>query len=194
MISVARIIEHVSVLWQECVEVDVVPLRRQLLLEHHQLLLCSNLLSCKSLHLVLKFSLLPVQRLDVPQGTVQDTKVGRLFLILGDGQLPLQEFEAFLQMRSAVFFQLIVDLARASHSLLVFLVIVRLILLYVGGGAPVGDVLVVGGSAGRLGRRLVLRSDNRLGWRGRCCSVRQKPTRGRFLLSHTTCQGRFGGR
>lgn len=34
--------------------------------------------------------------LDVPQGTVQDTKVGRLFLILGDRQLPLQEFEAFL--------------------------------------------------------------------------------------------------
>lgn len=144
--------------------------------------------------------------LDVPQGTVQDTKVGRLFLILGDRQLPLQEFEAFLQMRSAVFFQLVVDLARASpkarqyyytqspaspsqpnthhnsHSLLVFLEIVRLILWYVGGGAPVGDVLVVGGSAGRLGRRLVLRSDNRLGWRGRCCSVRQKPTRGRVLL------------
>jgi len=52
--------------------------------------------------------------LDVPQGTVQDTKVGRLFLILGDRQLPLQEFEAFLQMRSAVFFKLVVDLARAS--------------------------------------------------------------------------------
>ena len=69
-----------------------------------------------------------------------------------------------------------------SHSLLVFLVIVRLVQWYVGGGAPVGDVLVVGGSAGRLGRRLVLRSDNRWGWRGRCCSVRQKPTRGRFLL------------
>lgn len=69
-----------------------------------------------------------------------------------------------------------------SHSLLVFLVIVRLIQWYVGGGAPVGDVLVVGGSAGRLGRRLVLRSDNRLGWRGRCRSVRQKPTLGRFLL------------
>lgn len=54
--------------------------------------------------------------LDVPQGTVQDTEVGRLFLILGGRQLPLQQLEAFLQMRSAVFFQLVVNLARASPT------------------------------------------------------------------------------
>jgi hypothetical protein len=73
-----------------------------------------------------------------------------------------------------------------SRSLLEFLRIFRLVQRQVGGGAPIGDLLVMGGSAGRWWRRLMLWRDSRRGRRRRCCGERQKPTGGRLFFCNTT--------